>query len=122
MLTLLLAAALTAATPPPATTAVPYNLDEIAKDMPLVCEAHFIEEQKIKIVGLTGHKAQVIDVFADKGKLSPEMKAQVQGFCAFFDLGASYIIDQINAQPKTGPNGIHPMRKGDRNASLPFPR
>jgi hypothetical protein len=75
-------------------------LTEIAKALPLVCEAHFIEETKIKVAGLTGHKALVIDVFAEKENLTPEMKAEVEGVCAFFDLGASYIIDQLNEQRK----------------------
>jgi hypothetical protein len=65
-----------------------------------VCEAHFIEETKIKVAGLTGHKALVIDVFAEKENLTPEMKAEVEGLCAFFDLGASFIIDQLNEQRK----------------------
>lgn len=123
MIALLLAAALSAATPttpPPATTDAE-KVTQIIKDAPLVCSARFIEEMKIQAAGLKDHKPVVIDVYAAKTGLSPELKLSLESHCNFFDLGAVFVLKTIAEQQQQGPNGIHRMgRPTDKIASLSF--
>lgn len=109
MIALLMAAAVAAATPTPTF--------DLGKDAPLVCTAHFVEEAKIAAAGLKTQKPQVIDVYAEKAKLDPASKLALTNFCTMFDLGAMFVIKQVQEQAQQGrpkPMG-HPT---DRIASF----
>lgn len=110
MISLLLAAAVATATPAPVTSPPTYD---IARDAPLVCTAHFIEEMRIISAGLKDQKALVIEVYADKAKLSPPAKMALTNFCTMFDLGAQFVVKQLQDQQQANrPHGIgHPTDK-----------
>lgn len=125
MISLLIAAAVSAATPTtPATPAPTVALSpdqQMFKDAPLVCAAHFIEEMKITGAGLKKINPVVIDVYAEKTGISPVAKQALTNFCQMFDLGAGFIIVEMNEQAKQNrPHGMgHPT---DKIASYSFTR